>query len=270
MPKGLFRSFAICLTIGAALFSGVAEAQGPPPFRGIAHVAMRVSDLTASRAFYKKLGFAEAFALSRDGAVYESFLKINDQQFLELYPVTAKDTQVGFLHLCFEGVDLNAIHDEYVSRGLTPISVRKAGAGNLLFTLAGPEGQNIEYTQYMPGSMHSKGIGKNLGPDRIGDRLVMVSLAMKDREAARDFYLKQLRFMASAKHPMLLDLPGDSGQRVEIVSDALTPRSRILLSTPDRKRTVAHLKAEKIPVKKVKGVLTITDPDGNVLMVEAR
>src|SRR6202040_2877985 len=108
---------------------------------------------------------------------YESFIKINDRQFLELYPTTEKDPTPGFLHLCFEGNDLEAIHADYVSRGLTPkMNVRKAGAGNLLFTMDGPlqpsGPQNIEYTQYQPGSMHSLDQGKHLGSDRIADKLV--------------------------------------------------------------------------------------------------
>jgi catechol 2,3-dioxygenase-like lactoylglutathione lyase family enzyme len=266
MLKRLWTLAAMSLVLGGLLSAQTA----PPPFNGIAHIALRVSDLTASREFYKRLGFAEAFALSKDGAVYESFIKINDRQFMELYPATSKDPQIGFLHLCFEGVDLNTIHDDYVGRGLTPTSVRKAGAGNLLFTLEGPEKQNIEYTQYMPGSMHSNDIGKNLGPDRIADTLVTVSLAMNDMAAAQQFYLKQLLFTVSAKNPMLLNLPGNSKQHVEIVSDALGHRSQILLSTPEMKKTVAHLKVEKIPATKAKGTLTITDPDGNLLMIEAR
>src|SRR5882757_10271516 len=105
-----------------------------PTFNGIAHVAIRVHDLAASVAFYQKLGFEQAFDLRKDNVPYESFIKINDNQFIELYPVTPKDPTPGFLHLCFEGVDLKAIYDDYASHGLTPTAVRKAGAGNLLFT----------------------------------------------------------------------------------------------------------------------------------------
>src|ERR1700722_9689557 len=88
-----------------------------PPFNGIAHVAIRVHDLAASVAFYQKLGFEQAFDLRRNDVPYESFIKINDSQFIELYPATEHDPAVGFLHLCFEGVDLNAIHDEYLTHG---------------------------------------------------------------------------------------------------------------------------------------------------------
>ena len=68
--------------------------------------------------------------------------------------------------------------------------MRKAGAGNMLFTMPGPPQplgpggkaipQNIEYTQYMQGSLHSNDFGQHLGGDRIGDKLLGVSLATTD------------------------------------------------------------------------------------------
>ena len=83
-----------------------------PPLNGIAHIAIRVKDIAASVAFYNKLGFQQAFAnTAPDDTVTQAFLKINDKQFIELYPVTAHEPDPGFLHLCFEGADLNALHD---------------------------------------------------------------------------------------------------------------------------------------------------------------
>jgi catechol 2,3-dioxygenase-like lactoylglutathione lyase family enzyme len=247
------------------------EAQSQtPPLAGIAHVAIRVHDLAVARDFYAKLGFQEAFNLAKDGVVYESFIKINDHQFIELYPVTAKDPKVGFLHLCFEGDDLNAIHDDYVSRGLTPTPVRKAGAGNLLFTMVGPEQQNIEYTQYMPGSLHSNDRGKHLGEDRVADRMVSVSLAMQDTAAARDFYIKQLIFKPIAGESMFLYMPGDSGQKVEIAPTSLGARARIILDAKSLSEADRLLQRQRVTVAKVKGALAVTDPDGNIILIEAR
>lgn len=57
-----------------------------PAIVGIAHVAIRVADLQASREFYEKLGFAQAFEITKDGKVTEAFIKLNDRQYLELYP----------------------------------------------------------------------------------------------------------------------------------------------------------------------------------------
>jgi catechol 2,3-dioxygenase-like lactoylglutathione lyase family enzyme len=261
-----------------ALFVTMAHAQSdgapPPPFNGIAHVAIRVQDLAASIAFYEKLGFEQAFDLRKNDVAYESFIKINDNQFIELYPVTAKDPTPGFLHLCFEGVDLNAIHDEYLGRGLTPTDVRKAGAGNLLFTMAGPlqpfGPQNIEYTQYMPGSLHSNDQGKHLGPDRVAIKLIAVALAMKDTAAARDFYINQLHFKPIAGDQMDMHMPGESGQEIEIVSAALGNQARLTFQSENLSRAARYLHKEGVAAVKNGATLTIKDPDNNILLLETR
>jgi catechol 2,3-dioxygenase-like lactoylglutathione lyase family enzyme len=240
-----------------------------PPLAGVAHVAIRVHDLAAARAFYEKLGFQQAFDLRKNDIPYESFIKINDHQFIELYPVTEKDPEPAFLHLCFEGNDLQAIHGDYIGRGLTPTQVRKAGAGNLLFTMVGPERQNIEYTQYMPGSLHSNDEGKHLSDDRVANRLISVSLSMKDTAAARDFYINQLAFKPIAGDPMFLHMPGDSGQEVEIAQSTLGARARIILQTSNLNKAARHLHKEQIAVTKTKDTLEITDPDGNFILIDA-
>jgi catechol 2,3-dioxygenase-like lactoylglutathione lyase family enzyme len=250
------------------------RAQSSPPLNGIAHVAIRVHDLAASIAFYQKLGFEQAFDLRKNDVPYESFIKINDNQFIELYPTSERDPAVGFLHLCFEGVDLNTIHDDYVDRGLTPTAVRKAGAGNLLFTMAGPEQpfgpQNIEYTQYMPGSLHSDDNGKHLGPDRVATKLIAVALAMKDPAAARDFYINQLHFKPIAGDQMDMHMPGDSGQEVEIVAVTFGTKARLTLNSENLSRSARYLHKEGVAAAKNGATLTITDPDGNVLLLETR
>jgi catechol 2,3-dioxygenase-like lactoylglutathione lyase family enzyme len=272
------RMTLLLTAVLTSLLSTSATAQNdgppPPPFNGIAHVAIRVHDLAASIAFYQKLGFEQAFDLRKDDVPYESFIKINDTQFIELYPVTAKDSAVGFLHLCFEGVDLNTIHDDYVSHGLTPTTVRKAGAGNLLFTMAGPlqpwGPQNIEYTQYLPGSLHSNDQGKHLGADRIATRLVNVALAMNDTGGSRDYYINQLHFKPIANDPMAMHMPGDSGQEVEIVAATLGAKARLTLGTDNLAKAVRHLHKEGVKAGKNGATLTVTDPDGNVLYIENR
>jgi catechol 2,3-dioxygenase-like lactoylglutathione lyase family enzyme len=271
----LIASFALA----GLLFAGSAKAQSTPQtpsLNGIAHIAIRVHNLDAARDFYKKLGFDEAFALSKNGAVYQSFIKIDDRQFIELYPATAKDTEIGFLHLCFESDTLQAVYDDYIARGVTPnFKIRKAGAGNLLFTLKGPMQatgpQNIEYTQYMPGSRHYSDRGQHLGADRVGIELVSVTLAMQDPAVAQDFYLKQLQFTPDAHHSGVFNLPGASGEQVEIVPVAsLGSKGRITLATSSLDRSAKLLKHAHLAFKKSKKALTVTDPDGNLIVIEAR
>ncbi|HXE09114.1 MAG TPA: VOC family protein [Acidobacteriaceae bacterium] len=262
-----------------------APAAASPNMNGIAHIAIRVKDMNASVDFYHKLGFDHPFDRKNGDVVSQSFIKINDKQYIEIYPVTPRDTQTGFLHLCFEGMDLNALHDFYVSEGLTPISVRTAGAGNLLFTMKGPDQpsgpQNIEYTQYMPASFHSKDVGQHLGPDRVGDRMTVVALSMNDPAAARTFYIQKLGFSPSHNNAARLDLPGNSGESVEIVpASDLGFRSSIVLSTPDIEKSAAQLKRQQVEFKRAAStstdaaghahtvdMISVTDPDGNIIRI---
>ena len=259
------KQAAAILSLSVAL-----HAQSAPPLAGIAHVAIRVHDIPATRDFYARLGFLEAFSLSKDGVIAESFIKINDHQFIELYPITKQNPNPAFLHLCFEASDLNVIFDDYTSRGLTPIPIRKAEAGNLLFSLTGPERQFIEYTQYLPGSLHSNDQGKHIDDDRIADRILAVSLAMQDTASARDFYINQLNFKPIAGDPMFLHMPGDSGQEVEIAQSTLGTRARITLRPSNLGKSLRHLHKEQIPIIKLKDTIAFTDPDGNFIVLDAR
>ncbi len=90
-------------------------------------------------AFYEKLGFEQAFDLRKNDVPYESFIKINDNQFIELYPdYRARPESRDFFISALKASTSMRSMTTISSRGLTPTAVRKAGAGNLLFTMAGP------------------------------------------------------------------------------------------------------------------------------------
>lgn len=280
-PKPGLRAIAriaavVVVTLLTAVAPALTDPGAPPPLAGIAHIAIRVHNLTASTAFYQKLGYEQPFALDRNGAVNEAFVKINDTQFIELYPTNAKNPAPGFLHLCFEAADLNAVYQDYITRGLTPRSkVRKAGAGNLLFTMNGPEQpfgpQNIEYTQYQPGSRHWEDRGKGLGPNRVADKLLIVTLAVEDPAAARDFYVNQLEFKPVTGSMTLFHLPGDSGEQVELVpAAALGNRARITLQAKSLSHAEHLLRKQHIAFTKAASAITVLDPDGNIIRIEQR
>lgn len=274
--SGRIVALAVFAFIVTNFASAIADPGDPPPLAGIAHVAIRVHDLAASTKFYEALGFEQPFTLARNGVPYEAFVKINDTQFIELYPTSAKDSMPGFLHLCFEADDLNAVYQDYTTRGLTPrTSLRKAGAGNLLFTMDGPRQpfgpQNIEYTQYEPGSRHYEDRGKHLGPERVADKLVRVTLAVDNPVAARDFYVNQLEFKPIAGSLTLYHLPGDSGEQVELVPAAtLGSRARITLEAESLSHAKHLLHKQHVAFTKADDAVTVLDPDGNVIRIEQR
>jgi len=258
---------ALMLLPGLAC-TGQATTQGSE-LAGIAHAAIRVSSLERSRDFYEKLGFEEAFAMDQGGTPTQSFVKINDRQFLELYPQREPSQAIGFMHVCFEAGDLEELNRFYGSKGLAPNPVRQAGAGNLLFTVAGPEQQNIEYTQYMPGSRHSNDRGKHLGANRISEEILAVGIEMQDRSAALAFYKERLGFVQGEALEMgqtWLGLPGQSGQLVEIVQKAPHTAFELYFSVSDLRRARAQLKVLHLTAEKHSSMLAVLDPDGNRLV----
>jgi catechol 2,3-dioxygenase-like lactoylglutathione lyase family enzyme len=269
LPGLLLGIVAACLSPAGRAQEPAAVSVQAPKLAGIAHAAIRIADLDKSRDFYAKLGFEEAFNMSQGGKTTQSFVKINDRQFIELYSQRQPTDTIGFMHVCFESADIQALHDAYVARGLTPIAVRKAGAGNLLFTLAGPEQQNLEYTQYMPGSKHTNDKGLHLGANRVSDQIVAVGVEMRDPAAAAAFYKDRLAFVPAARlaaGPTWLSLPGLPNQEIAIVQH--TPESvfQLFFGVGDLRQAAAKLKALGISVEKSKSMLSIHDPDGNQLI----
>ena len=236
----------------------------PAGLSGIAHAAFRVSDIQGVRDFYYKLGFEQFFEFAQAGKTTEAFLKVNDHQFIELYPQSDAAQPLGLMHVCYEASDLEAVNHAYVARGLQASAVRKAGAGNLLFTMRDPEGQVIEYTQYMPGSRHFEDRGKHLGPNRISEQLVGATSPAKDMAAMRAFYTGKLGFEDIGGDPPRLRIPGGSAQELDLAPADARPGLRFAVS--DLGRTAETLRSRGLAVKAGTGAVSVTDPDGTVLL----
>ncbi len=264
---------ALLAAVVACTAAACAGQAAPPPeaspsLSGIAHVALRVANLDASRAFYKQLGFEEAFAFDQGGSPTEAFIKINDTQFIELYPQRRPDEPIGFLHVCYLSRDLGAINEFYRLRHLSPTAVARGGAGNLLFSLHGPGLENIEFTQYMPGSRHTNDIGKHLGEHRIGTRIVAVAFPADDLEGAVSFYAHGMVFPRKSEQAGVFGIPGDSGEQIEILPGA-DHHLRLSLEAPNLKQAALELKKLGIPVTQANAALVLHDPDGNAIALQA-
>jgi catechol 2,3-dioxygenase-like lactoylglutathione lyase family enzyme len=232
---------------------------------GIAHVAFRVDDLQKAREFYQTLGFEQAFEFSDAGKTSVAFIKINDRQFIELYPRTDPSQPGGLMHICFETNDIQSVRDAYVRQGLQPTEVKKARAGNLLFVMHDPEGQLLEYTQYLPGSLHSDDRGKHLGDHRISQRLFEATAGVRDMESERTFYTSKLSFESHASSEAELYIPGKSAEKVELQSASAKPR--IALAVTNIRGATHDLRARGFkPQRKGHGTVSIVDPDGAVIV----
>ena len=82
--------------------------------RGIGHLALKVRDLDASLDFWRdRVGFREMDRLKRDdGTTWLVYLRITDEQYLELFPGAETDSAPGeeangVLHICLDIEDLD-------------------------------------------------------------------------------------------------------------------------------------------------------------------
>ena len=257
------RAFMILSAAAASLVFGQSPATDGRVLDGIAHVAFRVSNLAASREFYQKLGFEQAFEFTDERGVTTSYMKVNDRQFIELYRRDNESQALGLMHICFDASDLARVRAAYVERGLKPAEIAKARAGNLLFSMRDPEGQLLEYTQYLPGSLHSNERGKHLGERRISGRLQGASTSVKDLAAERKFYADTLGF-ADGGSPAgaRLRVPGSTGEDVEL--EAITPdwRPRIDFAVADAKQAANELQQRGLTVRMSGSAAVARDPDG--------
>ncbi len=167
-----------------------------PRILGISHVALRISDVGKSRAFYEEfLGYQEPFQLSKpDGTLSLTFIKINDDQYVELFPgLQPQDDRLQ--HIAFFTDDAEGMRAYLGGQGVTvPHTVTKGRIGNLNFNVTDPDGHTVEFVQYMPDGWSARERGKFVSEAVISKRLRHVGILVGDLAAASKFYGETLGF----------------------------------------------------------------------------
>ena len=233
---------------------------------GVAHVALRVSDLEKSRDFYQKLGLQQAFQFEERGNVTQVFIKINDRQFIELYPRAQDGQSIGLMHVCYETNHIEEVRNAYLKAGLSPSEVKKARAGNFLFVLHDPEGQLVEYTQYLPGSLHFEDRGKHLGEHRISKQLRSVTMPVKDARAEGLFYVEKLGFQQTATdgERVAVSVPGENGT----LFFARASKAQLWFPVPSTRGLSAKLHKAGLTGQMQTDGMVVRDPDGNEIIFQ--
>jgi len=136
--------------------------------KSIGHVAIRVKDIDRSLDFYvKKLGFPEMFRLHRgDGALWIVYLRVTDDQFIELFPDAVGDRAppeeaIGLNHLCLEVEDIDVALADLTKSKVPLYRPKKMGAdNNYQAWIEDPDGTRIELMQFGKDAMQTAAIRK--------------------------------------------------------------------------------------------------------------
>ncbi len=133
----------------------------------ITHVAIRVKDVERTLDFYiNKLGFTEMLRLDREGRLWLVYLRISDDQFLEVFPEGEGDRAsereaVGYNHMCLQVPDIEQTVRELNDAGVEMIRPKVQGAdGNWQTWIEDPDGHRIELMQMAADSMQAQAIAR--------------------------------------------------------------------------------------------------------------
>ncbi len=201
MPRS-YLLFASLTALCPLYWAVHAKAQSPapepsrPPIVGVAHIGLKTSDINAADNFYGHVLGYDHFSLDKPtGGLMLNYYKVNDHQYIEIFPTLANPTEDRLSHIAFETTNIQQLRDYLAAHGVKVPATLKPGLDkNLSMMIKDPEGHNVEFVQYMPGSLHSNNFGKFLAATRISQRMIHVGITVQDREAADRFYKDTLGF----------------------------------------------------------------------------
>jgi lactoylglutathione lyase len=279
------------LLAAAFVCAWLAIAQMPkrPRITGLAHVALHVQDIDKARWFYKDfLGFGEPFLLNNpDGSLALTFIKINDRQYIELFPGAKPDSD-RLHHISIETDDAEAMRAYLGARGIAvPDKVGKGRIRNSNFNVKDPDGHTVEIVQYEPDGWSMREKGRHMSEARVSTRMLHAGILVGDLEAAMKFYRDVLGFQETwrgSRDGKLLDwvnmqVPdGEDYVEFMLYSKLPPPNGRgvvhhIALEAPDMAQAVVRLEARPArksytrPIEPRTGTnrrrqLNLFDPDG--------
>jgi catechol 2,3-dioxygenase-like lactoylglutathione lyase family enzyme len=181
-----------------ATYLSLAAAPDRPAITGIADIAFKVSNVEASRNYYRNVLGYEEFSVS-PGRAEDSpqtfFYKVNDHQYIQIVPGLKNEAEDRLIHIGFETADARRLRDYLASRGVdVPAKVVEDMCGNLSFTVKDPQGHTVEFVQYLPDSIQSRNSGNMMPDTRLSDHILHVGINVPDIPKEDSFYKDILGF----------------------------------------------------------------------------
>ena len=137
----------------------------------LAHGAIKVTDLDRSLDVYiNKLGFPDMRRRNKDdGSTWLVYLRITDDQYLEVFPGAENDRAPGWdangmNHMCLAVEDIDAVVKRIEAAGISLLlPLKLAVDGNRQAWLEDPDGNRIELMEMDANSLQLKAIARLRG-----------------------------------------------------------------------------------------------------------
>jgi len=132
--------------------------------------------------------------LKREDGSDDRFIKINDNQYIELFAENPK--QDGYLnHIAFFTDSAQGLREYLAFHGIkVPDKVTKGRIGNSNFNIVDPDGHQVEIVQYEPDSWTRREQGKFMPDTRVSTRMAHVGVLVRALEPSLKFYRDVLGF----------------------------------------------------------------------------
>ena len=120
-----------------------------------------------------------------------ALVKINDQQYIELYQHALTAPQYQLANWGFQVSDAEAFRKQLSKAGIeVPSSCTVNALGNLSFVTTDPDGHRNEWVQYQPDSVTGKSLGQHMPGTQLFGYLEDFGDATGDVAAAGSYYEK--------------------------------------------------------------------------------
>jgi len=109
--------------------------------------------------------YQEPFTLNKPngGGLLLTYFKVNDHQYIEVFPELNDPKQDRLSHISFETTNADQLRAYLGSQGVkVPDQLESRQDGNRGFSVKDPDGHTVEFVEYVEGSLHSRNFGKFL------------------------------------------------------------------------------------------------------------
>jgi lactoylglutathione lyase len=181
-------SLAITVALGAIAVAGSQALPPRPRVTGISHVAFRVTDAAAARAFYgDMLGLQQREAPQPGRLAYA----IGPRQSVVLDPGLPPKDDERLSHVAYETPDIEAIAARLKTRGYD-VQQPAARCQQAAIRVTDPDGHTIEFVevQWPPPAVPAAKEGRPLS-----DRVLHAGVIVGDEQRAHGFYRDALAFL---------------------------------------------------------------------------